>query len=133
MENKAFEEKLDLVVTDVLSLGYELDRFDEWIGGLGEFLEKNEFSDLNRKIEKFVLEEPKPEKSDGSAPFLEDVVRSVDVEKYPFFKQHSEWEEKKPETKETTEEEGDTKAERTEIQTEEPEVLEVDPLSDGEL
>lgn len=92
---KNIEEKLELIATDLLGSNYTVESFDSFIfdkslaTDLQQFLENNSVSKLDEVISDFKLTASKPDTHEGGARLTEDLLKEVDLIKYPVFKQHS--------------------------------------------
>lgn len=88
------EDKIDFIVTEIISPNYNLDDFVTFLiqnsdhADLQQYLEIENLSKLSSLITKYTTETPDPEPWDGAARFTEDILKTVDTEKYPVFKQH---------------------------------------------
>lgn len=94
MSIEQIEDKLDYIVTEIISPNYNIDDFVDFLlektetKKLGEYLEKHNLADLSKIINEFIESTPSPEPWDGAARFTEDILKTVDIEKYPCFSQH---------------------------------------------
>lgn len=94
MQIDDIEDKIDYIVTEVISPNYKLEDFVQFLASqkenqeLNQFLKNSNLSELNRLIDLFKKETPEPEPYDGAARFTEDILKTIDTEKYPVFKQH---------------------------------------------
>jgi hypothetical protein len=92
MQIDKIEEKLESIVTDIIGANYPLDSFVSHIlenrseNTLGEYLKTETLKDLEAKITAFLEDTANPEPWDGAARMTEDILKTVDVVKYPVFK-----------------------------------------------
>lgn len=94
MEIQDIEDKLDAIVTELISLNYSMDDLSSFISkisygkNLTEFLEQLSLSELHSQIKTFKSTNPEPEQYDGAARFLEDILKTIDLDKFPVFALH---------------------------------------------
>lgn len=94
MSQERIEDKLELIANEVIGLNYDLAQFEEYLlqkqasSSLEKFVTEESYLTLNQIIEGFKGERTPSKVSNGAARFTEDILKSVDLVKYPLFAQH---------------------------------------------
>lgn len=94
MSQERVDEKLELIANEVIGLNYDLAQFEEYLvqksssPSLERFVAEESYVTLNQIVEGFKSEKKPSKVSNGAARFTEDILKSIDLKKYPFFAQH---------------------------------------------